>query len=54
VLKEILSGEATEAVVTKIHDLLTALGEGVRNGAVPMDDFIIYKVSTAVLGKIDS
>jgi DNA polymerase alpha subunit A len=43
VLKEILSGEATETVVTKIHELLTALGERVRGGSVPLDDFIIFK-----------
>ena len=42
-LKEILSGEATESVVTKIHELLTALGERVRGGSVPLDDFIIFK-----------
>jgi DNA polymerase alpha subunit A len=43
VLKEILSGEATEIVVSNIHDLLTALGERVRSGSVPLDDFIIFK-----------
>ena len=43
VLKEILSGEATEIVVAKIHDLLTILGETVRGGSVPLDDFIIFK-----------
>lgn len=45
VLKEILSGEATENVVSKIHDYLTLLGETVRSGTVPLDDFIIFKVS---------
>lgn len=44
-LKEILSGEATENVVSKIHDSLTLLGETVRSGAVPLEDFIIFKVS---------
>ncbi|ORY24867.1 hypothetical protein BCR39DRAFT_312260 [Naematelia encephala] len=43
VLKEILSGEATEVVVEKIHELLTALGENVRAGGVPLEDFIIFK-----------
>ncbi|ORX36128.1 hypothetical protein BD324DRAFT_642777 [Kockovaella imperatae] len=43
VLKEILSGEATEIVVSKIHDFLTALGETVRNGTIPLEDFIIFK-----------
>lgn len=47
VLKEILSGEATEVVISKIHELLTALGESVRNGNVPLDDFIVFKVSPA-------
>ena len=42
-LKEILSGEATEIVVNKIHELLTVLGETVRSGSVPLDDFIIFK-----------
>ena len=44
VLREILSGAATEDVVSKIHDLLTSIGENVRSGAVPLDDFIIFKV----------
>ncbi|RSH90080.1 DNA-directed DNA polymerase alpha catalytic subunit pol1 [Saitozyma podzolica] len=43
VLKEILSGEATEVVISRIHELLTALGESVRNGNVPLDDFIVFK-----------
>jgi hypothetical protein len=46
VLKEILSGEATEAVVGKIHEFLTSLGERVREGRVPLDDFIIFKVGS--------
>jgi hypothetical protein len=45
VLKEILSGEVTENVVEKIHALLGTIGENVRGGAVPLDDFIIFKVS---------
>ena len=28
----------------KIHDLLNSIGENVRTGNVPLDDFIIYKV----------
>ncbi|WWC87362.1 uncharacterized protein L201_002251 [Kwoniella dendrophila CBS 6074] len=43
VLKEILSGESTEIVVEKIHELLTNLGEAVKNGSIPLDDFIIFK-----------
>lgn len=48
VLKEILSGEATEVVVEKIHELLTKLGEAVRNSEIPIDDYIIFKVSSAM------
>ena len=43
-LKEIMSGEATEVVVQRIHELLTVLGETVRGGSVPLEDFIINKV----------
>ncbi|WOO77500.1 DNA polymerase alpha catalytic subunit [Vanrija pseudolonga] len=43
VLKEILSGDATENVVNKIHEYLTSLGETVRSGEVPIEDFIIFK-----------
>ncbi|WWC67483.1 uncharacterized protein I206_101391 [Kwoniella pini CBS 10737] len=43
VLKEILSGESTEIVVEKIHELLTNLGEAVKNGLIPLEDFIIFK-----------
>lgn len=45
VLNEILSGEATENVVEKIHGYLTQLGTSVREGDVPLEDFIIFKVS---------
>lgn len=45
VLKQILSGEATEVVVEKIHEYLTTVGEGVRGGKVPLDDFIVLKVN---------
>jgi len=44
VLKEILSGEATEYVVSNIHNYLTTLGETVRTGSMPIDEFIIFKV----------
>ncbi|WVQ68773.1 uncharacterized protein L199_006982 [Kwoniella botswanensis] len=43
VLKEILSGESTEIVVEKIHELLTNLGEAVKSGVIPLEDFIIFK-----------
>lgn len=48
-LKEILSGEATENVVSKIHDVLTALGTRVRSGDLPIEEFIIFKVSYRVI-----
>lgn len=44
VLTEVLSGEATETVVEKIHDYLTQLGQSVRAADVPMEEFIIFKV----------
>ncbi|KAF8884051.1 DNA polymerase alpha catalytic subunit [Gymnopilus junonius] len=43
VLDQILSGEATENVVENIHDYLTTLGEEVRTGKRPLDEFIIFK-----------
>ncbi|KAI0692497.1 hypothetical protein BC835DRAFT_1407020 [Cytidiella melzeri] len=43
VLDQILSGEATETVVERIHEYLATIGENVRAGKVPMDDFIIFK-----------
>lgn len=43
VLDQILSGEATEIVVEKIHEYLTTVGEDVRAGKVKLDDFIIFK-----------
>lgn len=44
VLKEILSGDLTEVVVAKIHEYLTGLGETVKSGSIPLEDFIIFKV----------
>jgi len=43
VLDQILSGEATETVVERVHEYLTTLGEDVRAGKMRMDEFIIYK-----------
>ncbi|WVN88828.1 uncharacterized protein L203_104042 [Cryptococcus depauperatus CBS 7841] len=43
VLKEILSGKATETVVEKIHELLISLSECVRNGEIPVEDYIMFK-----------
>jgi DNA polymerase alpha subunit A len=44
VLDQILSGEATETVIERIHEYLATMSEEVRAGKVPMDDFIIFKV----------
>ncbi|WFD29013.1 DNA-directed DNA polymerase [Malassezia sp. CBS 17886] len=43
VLDCILSGEATEVVVEKIHDHLQQVAADVRAGKVPLDDLVIYK-----------
>ena len=43
VLSQILSGEATETVVEKIHEYLEQVGNDVRAGQVPLDDLVIYK-----------
>jgi len=43
-LNQILSGEAPEIVVDKIHDYLRELGTKVRNGEFPVQKFIIYTV----------
>jgi len=43
VLDRILSGEATEVVVERIHEYLTTIGEDVRGGKIKLDEFIIHK-----------
>jgi DNA polymerase alpha subunit A len=43
-LNQILSGEAPDFVVEKIHEYLRGLGEKVRNGEFPVQKFIIYTV----------
>ncbi|KAL6306263.1 DNA polymerase alpha catalytic subunit [Sparassis latifolia] len=43
VLDQILSGEATETVVERIHEYLTTMGEDIRAGKVKLDEFIIFK-----------
>ena len=43
-LNQILSGEAPELVVEKIHDYLRELGTKVRSGELPVQKFIIYTV----------
>ncbi|GAA5986163.1 hypothetical protein JCM11641_004732 [Rhodosporidiobolus odoratus] len=43
VLDKILSAQATEIVIEEIHEYLVNLGESVRKGLKPLDDYIIYK-----------
>lgn len=43
VLDRILSGEATEVVVERIHEYLTTIGEDVRGGKIKFEEFIIHK-----------
>jgi hypothetical protein len=49
VLDMILSAEATETVIEKIHEYLVNLGEAVRKGLKPLDDYIIFKVRSLAL-----
>jgi DNA polymerase alpha subunit A len=44
VLEQILSGEATEIVVERIHEYLVTMGEDIRRGKIKLDEFIIFKV----------
>ncbi|KAI9786183.1 MAG: DNA-directed DNA polymerase alpha catalytic subunit pol1 [Geoglossum umbratile] len=41
-LNEILSGEESEVVITKVHDHLRELSERMREGSVPPHEYIIY------------
>lgn len=43
ILNQILSGEATETVVENIHEYLSTIGESVRKGKIPLEEFIIFK-----------
>ncbi|KDQ50145.1 hypothetical protein JAAARDRAFT_74363 [Jaapia argillacea MUCL 33604] len=43
VLEQILSGDATETVVERIHEYLTTIGENVREGKIKVDEFIVFK-----------
>ena len=43
VLDQILSGEATEVVVERIHEYLTEIGQNIRSGKIKLDEFIIFK-----------
>lgn len=47
-LEQVLSGEATEICVQKVHDYLTETNEKVRDGKVNLEDFIINKVRLAL------
>lgn len=49
----ILSAKATEVVIEEIHDYLSDLGEKIRNGLKPLDDYIIFKVDTKSLACAD-
>ncbi|MCO5552885.1 hypothetical protein L7F22_006404 [Adiantum nelumboides] len=43
VLSQILSGEATDTVVERIHEYLADMSEQVRGSKINLDDFIVYK-----------
>ena len=49
VLDQILSGEATETVVERIHEYLSTLSAEVRAGKMKLDEFIIFKVNQSGL-----
>jgi hypothetical protein len=44
VLGRIMSGAATEDVVTEIHEYLTNINTDLRDGKIDLDDLIVYKV----------
>jgi len=44
VLDMVLSAKATETVVEEIHEYLVDLGEKIRSGLKPLDDYIVFKV----------
>lgn len=54
VLDRVLSGEATETVIEQIHEYLTSLGEKIRSGQVPLEHYIIVKVSPALARQTSS
>jgi len=41
----ILSGETREAVVDLIHNKLSEVGEQVKDGKIPLDQYLITKVN---------
>ena len=48
VLQQILSCEAREELVEKVHEYLRQIGEKVNTGQVPLAKFIITKVTKAI------
>lgn len=44
-LDKILSGEQTEIVIEQIHEYLSGLGDNVRAGKIPLEQYIVVKVS---------
>ena len=49
----ILSGEEREKVVIKMNDYLSDLGTRMKNGGVPLTDYIITKQLTRDLASYD-
>ncbi|KAK0553775.1 DNA-directed DNA polymerase alpha catalytic subunit pol1 [Tilletia horrida] len=43
VLEQILSGDSTENVIARIHEYLEQMGNEVREGKIPVEDFTIHK-----------
>ena len=44
-MSTILSGETREAVVDLIHNKLSEVGEQVKDGKIPLDQYLITKVN---------
>ncbi len=45
-LNHLLSGEMTEVAVENIHEYLTRVGQEVRGGKIPLEEYIINKANT--------
>ncbi|KAK0558719.1 DNA-directed DNA polymerase alpha catalytic subunit pol1 [Tilletia horrida] len=43
VLEQILSGDSTENVIARIHEYLEQMGNEVREGKIPVEDYTIHK-----------
>lgn len=52
VVSTILSGENREAVVDCIHNKLSEIGEEVRGGKVPLEQYLITKVRQVMSGHV--